>query len=158
MFDSRMMVALILAGFSILVSGCDGEPSCDELFGMYEGDLEGDFPFYGRITLTVAHGISEGMGLADVTGTWTGEDGYFGAVNRSDLDCGTGDVSYDNGFSLLGPDSVVSPPGMIEASAVTLGEFRGTLTPSGGSGWWEADSGAWLERGVEARGTWTVRR
>ena len=154
-----------LCALTLVAAGCaDDEVSCDHLVGTYEGTIQGSHAsLNGTINFVVTTAY---VGTADLEGNWTGLNGYFGKVNRADLSCSDGSVSYDYGFNLLGPNSVVCAPpcapndndGGCYCTGATLGEFKGSLTSSGGTGTWRADSGAAGYLGVEGTGTWTVSR
>lgn len=148
------------------VAGCGSDPDCGPLLGTYSGTLSGNAPYRGTLTFVVTEICSGPCTSAALEGTWTGEDGYFGNINRTtELDCESGTVKYDFGFDLQGPDSVVCPPPNCPSSdtgcycsGATLGEFAGTVEEDGGSGTFQVDSGAAEYLGQSGGGTWSVQR
>lgn len=138
---------------------------CKDFVGTYSGTISGNGSFNGTLTLIVSL-VTEESESADLTGTWNGQNGYFGDINRADLKCSDGSVKYDFGVALKGPTSIVCPPpcpptsseGGCYCNGATLGEFAGTMTPTGGTGTWKGDSGAAQTIGATGGGTWSVSR
>lgn len=158
-----MRIAAFTLVFSVFILfGCIGLPeqdSCEDLYGTYVGTITGS-PLSGELTIYVSTNYDD---VADLTGTWTASSGLTGSINRADLNCTTGKVDYEYGLNLAGPFDVVCPNGDVNSTGcydtgATLGRFKGTITANGGSGTWQANSGAADYLGVVGSGTWSVTR
>ncbi len=164
MSKTRAVMGLALALTSAGGCGEDDEADCGAYLGTYVGTLSGTSPLNGTLTLIIA--ASGPSGVADLTGTWNGESGHYGEINRADLACASGAVSYEYGLSLNGPATVVCPPpcgpgssaGGCYCNGATLGAFAGNFTGSTGAGTWLADTGAAQTISVTGVGTWSVTK
>lgn len=153
-----------------LVASCgDGASPCERFIGTYSGTFGGTVSglgeFEGTVTLVVTSQTEESES-ANLEGTWTGPQGFYGDINRADLRCTNGTVNYEFGLSLKGPNTVVCPSpcepgssgGGCYCNGATLGAFTGTFGEEGGAGTWRADSGAAQTIGATGGGSWTVTR
>ena len=161
----KLFVIFAILLFYIFVS-CDedenGEGICDKYLGTYSGEFQGESPFRGDLYITISE---SGQTLARLEGTWDGENGYYGIIPKTNLDCTDGTVDCSFGFYLKGPSSLLCPPGECYSysgppcycdGGAAIGSIEGKFTESGGIGVFSLDSGSADDLELSGGGTWTV--
>ncbi len=137
---------------------------CDYLYGTYIGEFEGESPFRGDLYITISESTPVS---ASIQGTWNGENGYYGSITRTRLECEAGKVDCSYGFYLEGPSSVLCPPDECSSysgppcycGGAPLGSFEGSFTESTGNGVFKVDSTQAEDMGLSSGGgTWIVQR